>query len=116
MLEVLFVDDEPCVLEALRDLLYRQRHAWSMHFAANGRDALRQLASSPADVVVTDLRMPHMNGLALLEELSIRYPQTVRILLTGTPSPMSSPAARAAHEVLAKPCDPNALVRAISAR
>jgi hypothetical protein len=58
MLDVLFVDDEHSVLEALRDALRSQRYAWRMRFAAGGRDALALLDQQLPDVIVTDLRMP----------------------------------------------------------
>jgi CheY-like chemotaxis protein len=47
MLDVLFVDDEHSVLEALRDALRSQRYAWRMRFAAGGRDALALLDQHP---------------------------------------------------------------------
>ena len=83
MLQVLFVDDERLILEGLRDLLRPRRREWQMRFFASAEEALRELACRPADVVVTDLRMPGMDGVTLLQEVSRIAEATVRIVLSG---------------------------------
>jgi HD-like signal output (HDOD) protein len=103
---ILFVDDEREVLDSLRDALRRRRDVWSMVFADSGAAALAELVSEPADVVVTDLQMPGMDGAALLERVRALCPETIRIVLTGYASAASvARAATAAHRFLAKPCD-----------
>ena len=68
-MNVLFVDDDPNVLEGLQRMLRSVRHEWSMHFASSGAAALARLASQPFDVVVSDVKMPGMDGVQLLNEV-----------------------------------------------
>lgn len=79
---VLFVDDEENILKALRRLF--RREPWEQRFAASGAEALALLeADGPADVVVTDQRMPGMSGVELLKEVRRRCPDSARIVLSG---------------------------------
>jgi HD-like signal output (HDOD) protein/ActR/RegA family two-component response regulator len=111
---ILFVDDEPEILEGLERMLRPQRAQWNMSFATGGEEALAALAAKPADVVVTDMRMPGMDGARLLEIVRQRHPGVVRIVLSGY-SEMKAciRAVQVAHQFLAKPCEPTALRQAI---
>jgi len=81
-----------------------------MEFAPGGPEGLALLASNPVDVVVTDMRMPSMDGAQFLTEVRERYPQTVRIVLTGQSSREAMlRAVRVAHRHLSKPCDAGVL-------
>jgi len=107
---ILFVDDEQPVLDSLRDALRRYRHQWRIRFATGGEAALAALAAEPADVVVSDIQMPGMNGATLLSRIQDRYPATIRIVLSGyADCEIVARAAPAAHRILAKPCDVDAL-------
>lgn len=107
MRSVLFVDDEPMVLDGLRRLLRPLRHEWEMEFVTSGRAALEVLERRALDVVVTDMRMPEMDGAQLLEEVRARQPKAVRIMLTGqTDREGSLRTVACAHRFIAKPCDP----------
>src|SRR6185369_14848318 len=66
---ILFVDDEPQILDALEGLLRRQRRRWDMVFAVGGEMAVKALASAPFDIVVTDMRMPGIDGAKLLHHV-----------------------------------------------
>lgn len=111
---ILFVDDEPQVLHGLRRMLREQGRQWEMEFAEGGDAALRRLESEPFDAVVTDMRMPGMDGVALLEAIRIRRPSVVRIVLSGHSAADSIyRTVGLAHLFLAKPCDPADLVRMI---
>ena len=111
---ILFVDDEPEVLAALKDLLRSKRHEWDMRFAVGAEEALRELERRPAEAVVTGLRMHGIRGTTLLALLEAWHPDARRIVLSGhVRADWSSRDAHRAHEVLQKPCDPQALVRAI---
>ena len=106
MHRLLFVDDEPRVLDSLRRQLFSRRTEWEFHYATSGEAALDTLARADFDVVITDIRMPGMDGASLLEEVRNRYPGTIRIVLSGHCD--SEAAARAlsiAHRYLSKPCD-----------
>jgi HD-like signal output (HDOD) protein len=114
MKRILFVDDDPSLLEALRRMLRPQRARWETMFAGGGEDALRMLELSPFDVVVTDMRMPGMDGAQLLERVRDRFPGVVRIVLSGYCEMASTlRAVPVAHQFLQKPCDAGSLVQAI---
>lgn len=107
---VLFVDDEPSILDGLRRMLRSQVKEWDMHFASSGHAALEAMQSTPFDVIVCDMRMPGMNGVELLKEVREKFPGAVRIGLSGhTDSEMILEAAGATHQYLAKPCEPQIL-------
>lgn len=113
-IEVLFVDDEPDVLEGIENRLYAIRSPWRCRFAESGVEALRMLNQKPVDVLVSDMRMPGMDGAELLEVVKLRFPSTVRIILSGeTGARGFLRAAAVAHQVLSKPCDLVSLQRLI---
>jgi HD-like signal output (HDOD) protein/CheY-like chemotaxis protein len=113
-LRVLFVDDEPNVLAGLRRGFHRFHREWDTRFAPGGRAALAALDEAPADVVVSDMRMPGMDGAELLAEVRRRHPRAVRIVLTGECTRESLVRVSAiAHRVLTKPCDPDELQSAV---
>jgi HD-like signal output (HDOD) protein/CheY-like chemotaxis protein len=112
---VLFVDDEPLVLQGLQRMLRGEREAWTMRFVASGREALSLLEREAFDALVTDLRMPGMDGEQLLNTVKERHPHMVRIVLSGEMNPASGfKTVRCAHRYLAKPCDAEALKSALS--
>ena len=107
---ILFVDDERAVLEGLRDRMRRQRAKWEMSFVESGREALQVLGSEPIDVIVTDMRMPEMDGAALLATVQAKHPNVMRIVLSGHAEVESAlRAVPVAHQFLSKPCDAGVL-------
>ena len=80
---ILFVDDEALILGGLQRMLRGMRAEWEMVFAESGAKALELMEQSPFDVVVSDMRMPGMNGAALLAEVMKRFPKTIRLILSG---------------------------------
>lgn len=111
---ILFVDDELKVLEGLQRMLRPMRREWDMAFAQSGSEALDALAQRPFDVVVSDMRMPGMDGGALLTEVMRQYPQIVRIVLSGySAGDMAIRSAATAHQYLPKPCDAEKLKKTI---
>lgn len=96
-------------------MLRCRRDEWDMHFCESGPAALQRLADSPIDVVVTDMRMPGMDGAELLTQVCRLYPDTVRIILSGhSDQEMTLRALGPAHRYLAKPCNPSLLTDAIT--
>jgi HD-like signal output (HDOD) protein len=111
---VLFVDDELPVLEGLQNQLRKYRGVWDMSFVSSGAAALDRLATAPADVVVSDMRMPGMDGAALLAEVKTRHPAAVRLVLSGHADHEAVlRAVPVAHQYLSKPCDATVLRHAI---
>jgi HD-like signal output (HDOD) protein len=108
--QILFVDNSPKILDSLRRMLSNQREEWDLFFAGSGNEALRLLSKKNIDVVVSDMRMPGMDGICLLKEIRSRFPHIVRIALSGQmEEAMILQASRVVHQFLAKPCDPELL-------
>lgn len=78
---VLCVDDEPNILSALRRLFRPSGYAVTV--ATSGREGLTLLDTQEFDIVISDMRMPEMDGAQFLEQVFHRWPDTMRILLTG---------------------------------
>jgi putative nucleotidyltransferase with HDIG domain len=113
-MRILFVDDELNILQAMRRSFHSMREEWDMEFAPSAATALESLAKAPADVIVSDMRMPGMDGWQLLAEVKKLYPQTVRLVLSGHADPSSvMRAVGTAQLYLAKPCESGALKAAI---
>lgn len=112
---VLFVDDEPNVLSGLRRVLHGMRAEWEMVFVGSGAEALETLDQSVFHVVVSDMRMPGMDGAQLLNEVLRRHPHIVRIVLSGySDKELIMRSVGATHQYLSKPCDPDTLKQAVS--
>lgn len=111
---VLFVDDEPSMLSGLRRMLRAQRDRWDLSFAEGGHAALEIMQSQPADVVVSDFRMPGMDGAGLMQIVRDRYPGTARLILSGhTDETDLLKVILLAHQFVHKPCQEEDLVAAI---
>lgn len=105
-MRVLFVDDEPNILNGLRRILRPLRDEWQMEFCETGKDALVSLENGACDVIVSDMKMPGMDGAEFLSEIKDRFPESIRIALSGeTDSHMIYRCVQHAHQYLAKPCD-----------
>ena len=112
---VLFVDDEPLVLQGLQRLLRPMRQEWDMEFVESGALALESLRATPCDVVVSDMMMPGMNGVDLLEKVREASPNTIRLVLSGhTEKQLALRCVGVAHQFLSKPCDAQHLRATIS--
>ncbi len=110
MKRILFVDDEVSILDGLKRMLRPMRTEWEMAFAPGGEAALSIMEAAPFDVIVTDMRMPGMDGASLLEIVRAKHPSMLRIILSGyTELQASLRAVPVAHQFLLKPCDPEML-------
>ncbi len=111
---ILFVDDDEYLLEGLRDALRPQRKRWTMTFVSGAAQALAVLDEQPQNVVVSDLRMPGIDGAALLARIREVAPGAIRIVLSGQADlEMLARAAGVAHRLLAKPCDIDELIEMV---
>lgn len=114
MKNILFVDDEQRILDGLRASLRRQRTRWNMVFAPGGEQALAELEKTDFDVIVTDMRMPKVDGAALLRHVQQHCPQMVRIVLSGFAEEEAIlRTLPVAHQFLNKPCDATTLENVI---
>ncbi|MFZ0284615.1 MAG: response regulator [Terriglobales bacterium] len=118
---ILFVDDDLRVLSGLQRSLRSMRGEWEMQFVPGGREALEAMARAPFDVVISDMRMPGMDGAELLERVQQRFPQTVRMVLSGqSDRDTIFRSTKPTHQYFSKPCDveelKQKLVRALALR
>src|SRR5271155_5356762 len=118
---ILFVDDEPMILQGIQHSLRGMRAEWEVELANSGVQALETMAKSPFDVVTTDMRMPGMDGAQLLDLVKAKFPRTVRIILSGQSDRETIlRSVGPSHQYLSKPCDldelKQRLVRAFALR
>ena len=84
MYTVLLTDDEPSILDTLSTTIHWQQFGVSVVLTAmDGHHALDVMSHQKVDLLITDIQMPHMDGLALLSEVRTLYPDTHCILLTA---------------------------------
>lgn len=105
-MRVLFVDDEPQILRGITRMLSCCDVDWDIVSAGSGAEALEMMAEELAEVVVSDMKMPGMDGAELLEEISRLYPEAVRIILSGqAEKEVVYRAVKPMHQYLSKPCE-----------
>lgn len=114
--KILFVDDEPNVLEGIQRTLRRE---YSVSIAEGGENGLSVLqAEGPFAVVVSDMRMPGMDGIQFLRRVRDYSPDTVKIMLTGNADQQTAMDAVNEGNIfrfLTKPCPPETLVKTLNA-
>ena len=112
---VLFVDDEVNVLQGIRRMLRRFRREWDMVFVDGAEPAIAAMRAAPFDVVVSDMRMPGMDGAQLQKLVQDEYPDSIRIILSGhSEAEAVMRSVSTCHQFLSKPCDPDDLRGAIA--
>jgi len=103
---ILFVDDESNILDGIRRMLHADRKRWDMQFAVGGEAALQACEAASFDVVISDMRMPGMDGATLLGHIRDLYPSTARLILSGYAEvTLATRAVAVAYRVLSKPCN-----------
>jgi putative nucleotidyltransferase with HDIG domain len=113
--QILFVDDELNILKGLQRSLRPLRNQWAMTFVEGGVRALECLEQASFDVIITDMRMPHMDGAQLLRKVQAKYPMMVRIILSGhSDQEMVMKSVKSAHQYLSKPCEKQVLIDAVT--
>jgi len=113
---ILFVDDEENVLSSMRRMLRKNAAQWDMAFANSGAEAVELAKVKNIAVVVSDMRMPEMDGLETLSAIKDTSPDTVRIMLTGNADQLTAINAINEGEIFrffTKPCDRDTLVKGI---
>ena len=102
---ILFVDDEPSMLRVMKMGMRSMTGEWDMEFAASGEEGMALVEKQPFDVIVSDMRMPGMNGAQFLNHVLRHHPHTVRIILSGY-SDLSEVVncVGLTHQFLEKPC------------
>jgi len=100
---ILIVDDEPALATLLASFLSFQ--GYLCQTATNGRAALEMVSQNHFDVVITDIRMPEMDGISLTQKLSHQFPNLFIMVMTGyfDENAMESAIASGAHEFIKKP-------------
>ena len=103
---ILFVDDEPLVLNGLQRTLRKMRDVWDITFVSSAGEALAILEHNSMDVIISDMKMPKMDGSQLLAEVKQRHPHIVRLILSGhVEQETTLHSIQFAHQCLSKPCD-----------
>lgn len=111
---VIFVDDEAFALEALQRVFAPMQNEWHMEFVTSGPIALQRMEEVRFDAVVTDLKMPGMNGAELLEQVTRRHPSCCRVILSAqADEDLVFQSVNTAHQFISKTTDPRHLLRKI---
>jgi len=114
MRRIIFVDDEQELLDSLRARLYKRRNVWEMVFVNSAAAAFEAMEQRTFDVIVTDVRMPGMDGRELLSKVKTRWPEAVRIVLSGfAEQAQLLQLVSLAQQYLSKPCDTQQLENTI---
>ncbi|NNF07755.1 MAG: HDOD domain-containing protein [Candidatus Eisenbacteria bacterium] len=112
-MRILLVDDEPNVVSGLRRMLI-QNEDWSVVGTHSGDEALEILEKSQMDVIISDVRMPGMNGIQFLEKVHQQYPSIARVILSGfSELELASRAATVTHQYLRKPSSSEEVIEVI---
>lgn len=107
---VLFVDDEPLLLQGLKRMLWSLRDEWEMFFVEDGQSALNILEQYPIEVIISDMLMPGMDGAELMVQVWKRFPHVIRIMLSGDSDQQRIlRSVVPTHQFLLKPCDAETL-------
>lgn len=115
---ILVVDDEPDILESIQQLIEMHMPAAKVYLAATGEEGLRMLEKHTVELIISDYRMPGMDGLEFLTRCKEKVPEVPRILVTAYPA--LDAAVRAINEAqiqnfLTKPIQPDGFIQAINA-
>lgn len=111
MISILFVDDDASLTAGLRRSMRSHRDAVAVEFAAGADQAMKCLAERRIDIVVTDLKMPGIDGVSFLRDVERDFPVVIRIVLSGEgTSPLLIRSLGVAHRVVGKPCEASTLL------
>jgi len=112
---VLFVDDDQNILQGMRRVMWSLRDTLHTEYALSAQEALAKMREQPFDIVISDMRMPKMDGADFLDEVRTQFPQIIRIVLSGhSDEKMIFRSLGSAHQYLAKPCKPEIVQQTIN--
>jgi putative nucleotidyltransferase with HDIG domain len=113
-IRIIFVDDDLCIISSMRRTTKLLRPEWETLCAQDGKTALELQNTSPADVIVSDIMMPGMDGTVLLGLIRDRWPETIRIALSGQVGlEQVMRSIQGVHQYISKPCDGEMLISKI---
>ncbi|HNX60774.1 MAG TPA: response regulator [Spirochaetota bacterium] len=111
---IIIVDDDPNLISGLRRSLFEKSSDWDIYYTETAQDAIKQLSAGTYDLIITDYKMPGMNGLELLSHVKEKFPAVKRILLTGqSESEVFETSQDIVHVYLSKPLPTAELINAI---
>ena len=109
-LSILFVDDDINIISGLKRMLHQLRKEWNLSYATGGKEALEILESNKVDVIISDIRMPGIDGTQLLIKVKDLYPHIIRITLSGYANDnLALSNTRIVHQSLSKPTTPESI-------
>ena len=113
-IKLLLVDDEQEIINGYRRMLHSMKNEWKLFFALSGEEALDILAVEKIDVIITDMRMPSMDGSILLAKVKKNYPHILRMILSGQLDEQKAiNTTGVAHQFLSKPCNTELIISTI---
>jgi len=112
--KILVIDDDAILLDVVREILELDEH--EVRIASSGAEGIEIYRQSPTDLVITDLIMPHKDGVSVIVELKAEFPKVRIIAMTGTPKLEKLAAAVSANvnRVIAKPFEQDELLEAVA--
>jgi HD-like signal output (HDOD) protein/CheY-like chemotaxis protein len=103
---ILFVDDDPFILRGFQRSMDEYCDVWEADFALSGKEALEKVSGRPYDAIVTDMHMPVMDGIQLLDAVSRMTPGVIRFVLSGNTSDVQIlKSTHLVHQMIPKPCE-----------
>lgn len=113
--KIIFIDDEANVLQGLKRSLRPMINEWDMTFLQSGKEALELLAKNEYNIVVTDYKMPDMDGIELFKIIKEKHPKIKLIMLSGqSETEIFETAGKIADKYISKPCDHESLINTIN--
>ena len=114
MRHALFVDDDPSILQGMRRTMRSLKGHLEADFAEDASVALEKLSTTSFDVVISDMRMPGMNGADFLDQVRKNHPEVIRIILSGqSEESLILQSIGSAHQYIAKPVSSDVIRRTV---
>ena len=103
---ILFVDDDILILRGIKRSTEEYLDNWEIEYVDSGKEALNLLVKTPFDAIITDMHMPVMDGLTLLDAVNKNFPEVLRYVLSGNASDIQMMrSTHLVHQMFPKPCE-----------